>query len=337
MNTVLNQQSSTFRTHPSVKRLIVAGMACCTIMLVVFVLCSLWGQFHSWPLWKARAGRLAAVAVVGVGLSASGAALQGLLRNPLAEPYLLGISSGAGIGVLVGLALGGVLPLWPWMTTPLLAFVGALITCVAVFLIAQRGGQLDPYALILSGVIINAFNGAIMLVIYVFIDPYRIPDFARWNMGQIPETVSLWLLGFCGVLVILGWGVLLLSGGRLNALSLGDDVAESCGVSLRGLRVVVFAMVSVMAAAAVALVGPVGFVGLIVPHIVRFVAGPDHRKLILLSGFGGAVFLMVAETLCSNLGPVVGVGKIPLGVLCAFCGGPFFIHLLRRRSLEVVS
>lgn len=302
--------------------------------LVVFVVCTLLEQYHTWTLWWARVWRLLAVGAVGAGLATAGMALQGLLRNPLAEPYILGISSGAGVGVLAGMAVAGRYALGQWATMPVLAFVGALGACGAVYAVAQRRGRLEPYAMILSGVIVNAFNGAIMLTIYLYIDPYRIPDFAKWAMGQVPETVDHLALGVCGALVVCGWAVLLLRASALNALSLGDEVAASIGVSVHRLRAETFVLVSLMTAAAVALVGPIGFVGLIVPHICRMVSGPDHRRLALLSGFGGAMFLIIAETLCRNLGPLVGVGKIPVGILSALCGGPFFIFLLRRRGRE---
>jgi len=287
-------------------------------------------KYRPWTLWSARMWRLLAVAVVGAALAAAGMALQGLLRNPLAEPYILGISSGAGVGVLFGMAAASWLALGQWATTPVLAFLGSLATCAVVYGIAQRRGRLDSYTMILAGIIVNASNGAIMLTIYLYIDPYRIPDFARWSMGQVPEMVDLWTLGVCGALVLLGWGLLLFRGAHFNALALGDEVAASTGVSVHRLRIETFVTVALMTAAAVALVGPIGFVGLIVPHICRMIVGPDHRRLVLASGIGGAAFLMIAETLCRNIGPLIGVGKVPVGILCALCGGPFFIVLLRR-------
>ncbi|HET6429428.1 MAG TPA: iron chelate uptake ABC transporter family permease subunit [Phycisphaerae bacterium] len=278
--------------------------------------------------------RLIAAAIVGAALAAAGMALQGLLRNPLAEPYVLGISSGAGVGVLLGLAVAARVAVPEWLSTPVLAFAGALITCAAVYAIAQRRGVLDPYSLILAGVIINSFNGAIMLTIYLYVDPARIADFAHWAMGRLPDSVDRSLLIVCGACVTAGWAVLLRSGSAFNVLGLGDEVARSSGVSVARLRLTTFLCVGVMTAAAVALAGPIAFVGLIVPHVCRMVAGADHRVGVVVSGAAGAVFLVGAEVLCRVAGPLIGVSLIPVGILTALSGGPFFIYLLRRKFGE---
>ena len=311
------------------------------VLVLVGFVCSLIGQYPvfryvGWRLWlsqvwKARVVRLVAAAVVGGGLAMGGMALQGLLRNPLAEPYILGISSGAGVGVLLGLAAASWAALPDWATTPALAFAGALLTSGLVYGIAQRRGKLNPYTLILSGVIVNAFNGAIMLTIYLYVDPYRIADFARWGMGEIPDTIDLLTLAVCSGCILLGCIGLFLRGAAFNALGLGDDVAASAGVSVQRLRLETFALVALMTAAAVALAGPIGFLGLVVPHICRMIVGPDHRRLAVFSGFLGGILLVLAETLCRNAGPWIGVSKIPVGILTALSGGPFFIYLLRRR------
>ncbi|MFW6132918.1 MAG: iron chelate uptake ABC transporter family permease subunit [Planctomycetota bacterium] len=284
-------------------------------------------------LWRVRLYRWLAAAVVGAALAAAGAALQGLLRNPLAEPYILGISSGAGVGVLLGLATAGWLAAtdWSWVSAPVLAFVGALATCAVVYLIAQHRGRLDPYTLILAGVIVNTFNAAVMLTIYLYVDPHRIADFAHWAMGRIPDAPGPAVLAVCAACALVGWGVLLACGAGLNLLGLGDEVAASSGVRVAALRVTTFAAVGLMTAAAVALAGPIGFVGLIVPHICRMIVGPAHRRLILSSGVLGAVMLVGAEVLCRRAGPLVNVSLIPVGIVTAVAGGPFFIFLLRRR------
>jgi len=285
-------------------------------------------------LWLARLYRLLAAAVVGAALAAAGAALQGQLRNPLAEPYILGISSGAGVGVLLGLALTGRYLLPSYLTTPVLAFVGAVVTCAAVYAVAQRRGRLDPYSLILSGVIVNSFNGAIILSIYLYVDPYRIPDFAYWAMGRLPDSTDVTLLIVCSACIVAGWAILTVKGAAFNVLGLGDEVASSSGVAVHRLRALTFACVGLMTAAAVSLAGPIGFVGLIVPHICRMVVGADHRRLILTSGVAGALLLVGAETLCRSAGPWIGVSLVPVGIVTALCGGPFFIYLLRRRFRE---
>jgi iron complex transport system permease protein len=327
------------------KLLLLAGIGA-AIVVAVGIPCSFLGQADTTSLvWKFRVYRLLTAAAVGAALASAGMALQGLLRNPLAEPYILGISSGAGVGVLAGLAVPSLAfgPAWLrhclgsvpfWASTPTLAFAGALGACVVVYGIAQRRGRLDSYSLILSGVIVNIFNGAIMLTMYLFLDPYRISDFARWSMGYIPEAPEELLLLVCCLCVLAGWGLLFLLAAALNALALGDEVAASSGVAVHRLRLLTFVLTGVITAAAVSLAGPIGFVGLIVPHICRMIAGPDHRKLMIISGFAGAVFLMLADTLCRTVGPLLGVNKVPVGIVTALCGGPFFIYLLRRRLRE---
>jgi len=301
-------------------------------------LCSLVGQAElNAAVWRLRVYRLLAGATVGAALGAAGVAAQGLLRNALAEPYILGLSSGAGVGVLAGYALAGAAGLAGWATTPLLAAGGAMAACLVVYGIAQRRGRLDPYALILSGVIVNAFNGAVMLAIFLVVPPRTITSFAAWAMGRLTDSIALSsgaMVAVCVVCAVGGWVALFLRGSALNALALGDDVAASSGVAVHRLRVELFAVVSLMTAAAVSLAGPIGFLGLIVPHICRLIVGPDHRRLILVSGFAGAIFLMAADTFCRTAGEWVRVGEIPVGILTALCGGPFFIVLLRRRLRE---
>lgn len=311
--------------------------------IVVALLCSLVGAAGlTRGIWAMRLRRLAMAATVGAGLAVAGMALQGLLRNPLAEPFVLGISSGAGVGVILGILLTarlGMVGIGAWATTPVLALLGALTTCVVVYAVAQRRGKLDPYALLLSGVIVNVFNGAVILTILLFFDPNEIIEYIGWSMGRLPDRTDQTMLALCSVSVFAGWVVLFLRGGALNALGLGTDVAQSLGVGVQWLRVETFAVVALMTAAAVALAGPVGFIGLIVPHICRLILGPDHRRLALFSGFGGAIFLMAADTLGRSAGGWISVGgrslgDIPVGIITAMTGGPFFIYLLRRRFRE---
>ncbi len=304
--------------------------------LIVAGFCSFVGLAETtFPVWANRFGRLVIAAAVGGGLATAGMALQGILRNPLAEPYILGISSGAGVGVLVGVLLAGKIGLAAWISSPLLALVGAVVTCVVVYSIAQRRGRLDPYALILSGVIVNVFNGAVILTILLFLDPGEIIGYIGWSMGRLPDGTSWQMLTVCGLSVAACCCVLFMRGWAFNCLGLGDDVAGSSGVSVGRLRIETFALVSLMTAAAVSLAGPIGFVGLIIPHICRFVFGADHRRLAITSCFVGSCVLMIADTIGRTVGHYAGVGDIPVGILTALSGGPFFIYLLRRRLREV--
>ncbi|MBN2210627.1 MAG: iron ABC transporter permease [Sedimentisphaerales bacterium] len=292
------------------------------------------GRFWASKVWQLRVFRLLAGAVVGSALAVAGMALQGLMRNPLAEPYVLGLSSGAGVGVLLGplLAQWTIVP--DWLSAPLLALAGALLTAIVVYAVAQRHGFLNPYVLLLSGVIVNVFNGALILVILQFVKQTDMIQFIGWGMGKLPEW--LWfesrLLWLCGAVTAGGWAVIFLRGASLNALGLGDEVAASSGVAVSWLRVELFIVIALMTSAAVSLAGPVGFVGLIIPHACRLMVGPDHRLLTIISGFVGAIFLMTADTACRLLGEAIKVGELPVGVITALVGGPVFILMLRRRE-----
>jgi iron complex transport system permease protein len=317
----------------SARRLWVYVVVLSVLTAGVVLVCTLFGLYEmTEQIWRFRLLRLIAAAAVGAGLASAGMALQGLLRNPLAEPYILGISSGATVAVLLGIASGlsGVTAARPG--TPVLAFVGAAVTCLIVYGIAQRRGRLNPYVLLLAGVIVNAFNGAIILALLMFVDPNEMASFIRWTMGGLVDVYDPTTLGICLACILVGWGVLFFRAAWLNALGLGDDVAASMGVGVHRLRLEVFFVVALMTAAAVSLAGPVGFLGLIVPHLCRMALGADHRRLVVFSGFAGAVFLVVVETLCRNVGPRLGVGYVPLGIVTALCGGPFFIYLLRSRA-----
>lgn len=291
-----------------------------------------WALWTS-PVWRIRAFRIGAAATVGAALATAGLATQGLLRNPLAEPYLLGISSGAGVGVLAGLAVSGSLPVPHWCTTSVAALLGALAAAAVVYALAQRRGKIDPLVLILSGVIVNVFNGALVLVLLQFVGRDQVLSFVGWAMGQIPEW--LWfqpgLLAASAAVTAAGWAFVFLRGSALNVLALGEEVAASSGVAVSRLRFETFIVVSLMTSAAVALAGPVGFVGLVVPHACRMMFGPDHRILAVVSGLGGAIFLMAADAVSRQSHWWTASGELPVGAVTALTGGPFFIYLLRRR------
>ncbi len=314
-------------------RLAATVLGLVVLVILVWLACTLLGRYQlTEQVWRFRAVRVFAAGLIGVALASGGVALQGLLRNPLAEPYILGISSGAGVGVLLGrvLPLAELLP--RWLSEPILALVGGLATCLVVWGIAQRGGRLDPFVLLLAGVIVNVFNGALILLLFLFASPEDIAGFIGWGMGQVPD----WLLTQPELAVVVtlcvgtGWLFLLSRARALDTLGLGEAVAVSLGVPVQRLRLETFVVVSLMTAAAVALAGPVGFVGLIVPHACRLVFGPDHRRLVVVSGLVGAVFVMVADTACRTAGAWVGLAEVPVGVVTALAGGPFFIALLRQ-------
>jgi iron complex transport system permease protein len=287
---------------------------------------------------SSRIERTLTAALVGAALAASGVAFQALLRNPLADPYILGVSGGASLGVILATVL---LPVsWLTLTIPALGvtlsaaglagFVMALVTVGAVYLIAQRRGRLDPYRLILTGVIVNAFFGAaIMLTAALAGDRLR-NEIIYWLMGGLGSLRARWgELAVAAVVILAGLGVFVYQAAGFNLLSFGEDVASSLGLQVERRRRSAFVVASLLAGVSVSLAGPIGFVGLIVPHLLRLIFGSDHRLLVPLSIFGGAIFLMIGDRLV-QLVPYDVVGGLPVGVVTALCGVPFFILLMRR-------
>jgi iron complex transport system permease protein len=276
-------------------------------------------------------------AVVGCALAAAGIALQALLRNPLAEPFVLGVSGGAALGgTLVLLAasfaarlfapLGAVLGAAP--PVALGAIAGAAGATVLVFAIGRVGGRLVPEAALLVGIVFNAFAAAVITLLKVLVPPAEAARLLYWLMGAIGYE-GAGTLAVAALCVAAAVGALGLLSARLNLLALGEDEAASLGVHVGRARAVVLLAASTATGAAVALSGMVGFVGLIVPHAARRVLGPDHRLLVPASALFGAAFLVLADALARVAFVPLGT-EPPVGALTAFLGGPLFLWLLRR-------
>ena len=270
--------------------------------------------------------------VVGAALALAGLAFQALLRNPLAEPYILGVSGGAGLGFILSYLFLSIF----W--APLLGFAGALATVAIVYTVAQRRGRIEPYTLLLSGVILNAFYGAAIMLLTALVKPEQRGDIAVWMMGNIGAFGPQWeLVGVVGAMAVGAAALFAVLAKGFNLVAVGEDGAGAMGVSVGRLRIVTFAAASLITGASVALSGPIGFVGLICPHLLRMVLGPDHRRLVPAALFFGAAFLVLAD-LAACLWEGAGNRALPVGVLTAMCGGPFFIYLLRtrwRRTAEI--
>jgi iron complex transport system permease protein len=269
--------------------------------------------------------RILLAALVGGALATSGATYQGLLRNPLADPYLIGISSGAALGATVAIIFN----IDIWGALPLFAFFGAMGATLAIYLIAQTGGRTTPTTLILAGVALGAFLSAITSFLMFRGDSaFQTHRVIAWVLGSL--ALSNWnqaflLLPYLGV----GWLVLYLHARYLNVLQLGETQAQQLGVPVERVTLTVIIATSLVTAAAVAVSGLIGFVGLIVPHVVRLIWGPDHRFLLPMSAMIGAIFLIIADTLARTL---LSPTELPVGIITAFCGAPFFLYLLRRKS-----
>jgi iron complex transport system permease protein len=272
-----------------------------------------------------RLPRIVLGLVVGAALAASGVVFQGLLRNPLADPYLLGLSGGAALGAVLVIVSGAAA--WhPWLV-PAAAFAGALLAVLVVSRLAAGSGALPPTALILSGVVVSAFCSALVMFLYSISPSSRVHEALFWMMGRLdsPPPGILWLVV---VTVAIGILVIAFSGHQLNALSMGEEVAQQLGVSVRSAQFKLFLSASLVTGVSVAASGLVGFVGLVVPHALRSLIGADHRLLVPAAALGGAAVLVMADTGARSLFPPA---EIPVGVITALLGAPFFLVLLRRR------
>ncbi|MGH7813924.1 MAG: FecCD family ABC transporter permease [Candidatus Binataceae bacterium] len=284
-------------------------------------------------LFAARLPRVLMGIAVGAVLAAVGAALQALVRNPLAEGGILGISGGGALGAIIALiVLAG--KGYGEAAAPICAFVAALISTIAVYRLAQVDGQLEPLTLLLVGVIFNAIWGAAIMLVNSIADYYYLRSILFWLMGSL-EAPTYGEVVVVGGLGLAGFAVLMMRARDLNLLSLGDESAAELGVDVDGLRRMVFVATSVMIGAAVSVSGIISFVGLIVPHILRTAFGADHRLLLPASLIGGAAFMVIADLVARA---AIAPTEIPVGAITALCGGPFFIYMLRsggRRPLAL--
>jgi iron complex transport system permease protein len=269
-------------------------------------------------------------AIVGAALACAGVVLQAILRNPLADPYLLGISSGAGLGTMLAVVVAGVSwSFWGISSITLSAFVCALATVWVVWLLGGGGRRGGMSGLLLAGVVVNAFLSAVIMFLNSIAQAGQIQTTIFWLMGNITALENYGLLWISGGIVTAGVLILLRLSVSLNLLSLSPEEARTAGVNVKWVYQGCFAISALITAVAVSLSGLVGFVGLIVPHAVRLFIGPDHRQLIPLSALAGAGFVVLADTVSRT---VVAPAVMPVGVVTALAGGPFFLFLLVRRG-----
>jgi iron complex transport system permease protein len=276
-------------------------------------------------IWNIRLPRTVLIALVGAALAGSGAAYQGLFRNPLADPYLIGVASGAGLGAVFAMSLN-----WPYtslglLAVPTLAFIASLLTVTVVFMFSRVGSDVPTTNLILAGVAVSSFTGAVTSFLMLR------------STGELRRALS-WLLGGVSLVnwsailsllpfLALGLIALILSGHALNLLQFGDDQASQLGLDTRRAKIIIIVAASLVTAAAVSFAGIIGFVGLIIPHIIRIFWGADYRRLIPLSILAGASALLLADVLARV---VLAPQELPVGIVTALAGAPFFLWVLRR-------
>ncbi|UCC98916.1 MAG: iron ABC transporter permease [Phycisphaerales bacterium] len=280
---------------------------------------------------RVRLPRIVLAGLVGAALACSGVVFQALLRNPLADPYILGISSGAGLGAIIAVVGGLNWTLWGRSPIAVFAFAGALGTVWLVWSIGRLTGKFHVTGLLLAGVVVNAFFSAVIMFLTSIAKSEQVYSTIFWLMGNMAEEdlLVLWVGAGC---VAGGIVALFFISPQLNALSFGAEDARSMGVNIARIRTIAFAIAAGITAIAVSLSGLIGFVGLIVPHAVRLVFGPDHRQMVPLSGVVGAIFLVVADTLART---IIAPAQLPVGVVTAILGGPVFLVLLVKHSRKV--
>ncbi|MEO9323974.1 iron ABC transporter permease [Nocardioides sp. C4-1] len=278
-------------------------------------------------VWDLRAPRVLLAAVVGAGLAVAGAAMQTLVRNPLADPYLLGVSAGAGVGATAVIAFGVLGSLGAWALSAG-ALVGALTAAVLVFGISIAQGGLTPLRLVLTGVVMSsAFSSISSFLVFVGNEPRATESVLFWLLGSLAGATWAQLLPPV-VAVVLATAAALALHGWLDALTTGDDTAAAVGVPVRAVRVGLFVLTSVLVGILVAVSGGIGFVGLVVPHLARLVVGAGHRVMVPVAALAGAVFLVWVDVVART---VVSPQEIPLSVVTGLVGAPVFLLLLGRR------
>jgi iron complex transport system permease protein len=277
----------------------------------------------------ARLPRVLAGAIVGAMLAAAGVLLQALLRNPLAAPYTLGVSTGGGLGATLAIAFELDLGPFGTVSVPTASFAGALIATWLVYFLATRvRGGLSTNVLLLAGITLNAFFSAIITFVQYMVDFTDWYRTARWLLGNLDVSSFAPLLATLPLMLI-AFGIFAMLPRSLNVLTLGDDIASARGVDVHGVQRLAFLSSSLATGAAVSLAGPIGFIGIIVPHLVRLMVGADHRIVLPASILFGAAFLVLCDLIART---IIAPIELPVGVVTAMIGGPFFMWLLVKRT-----
>jgi len=271
-------------------------------------------------VWRIRLPRIAAAVMVGAALAGAGSTYQGLFRNPLVSPDILGVAAGAGLGAVLGIFLS-----LPILVVEFLAFAGGLGAVAIVYLIGASMRGRDPIlVLVLAGVAMGTLLGAAIALVKVFADPYnQLPAITFWLLGSL-TGVTLPDLGAALPAIVIGLVPLYLLRWRMNVMTLGEEEARALGVNTTALRLLFIAGATLITSASVSIAGIIGWIGLIIPHVARLIAGPEFSRLLPVSMAIGAAYLLLVDTLARTMAAI----EIPIGVLTAFIGAPFFLWLL---------
>ncbi len=275
-------------------------------------------------VWRIRLPRVFLATLVGAALSLGGLVFQALLRNPLAEPYILGISSGSGIGAILGILTG----LSPFPGVSLAAFAGSMATLLLLLFMTSGKTMLKKNILLLSGVMVNAFCGAFIMFLISITQDDRLHNIIFWLMGDLSmaDLPQVWLLAA----VVVPCTVLIFClSNTMNLFLMGKELAQTMGVNIKVITAILLVATSIMVSATVAACGPIGFVGLVIPHLLRLIVGPDHRVLVPACLLGGGAYVVLCDILARTLPEQ---GEMPAGVITAMIGAPLFIILLKKSS-----
>jgi iron complex transport system permease protein len=278
-------------------------------------------------LFSVRLPRIIFAGIVGASLSLGGVVFQAMLRNPLADPYVLGISGGSALGAITGIIIGASSF---YLGIPLLAFCGALVTVFLVFVVAggTRGPLLDN-SLLLSGVVVNAFFSAAILFFLSIVNSMELHSITFWLMGDLSRA-SFQEISLAAICLFGGFLIIYAQARKLNLIVQGEETALHLGVNVERTKQLLLIVTSLITAVAVSMAGIIGFIGIMVPHMMRLVFGSDHRLLLPTAALFGASFLVIADTVARL---VLAPAELPVGVITALCGAPYFIFLLKRKSL----
>ena len=275
-------------------------------------------------VWFIRLPRTLMAAFVGAGLAICGAAMQGMFRNPLADPALIGVSAGAALGAILSIVLG--ITIFGTWTLPLFAFFGGLVTTLVVYMIARNDGRAEVVTLLLAGVAINAIAGAGIGLLLSIADDQQLRSATFWNLGSLGGT--RWLhVGIVAAVTTAGIYIINRYATALNLFTLGEREARHLGIPTERVRLILVVTTAAMTGTAVAFCGAIGFIGLIIPHLIRLWLGPDHRLLLPMSAAAGATLLLFADLVSRT---AASPSEFPIGVTMSLAGGPFFIWLLLR-------
>jgi len=287
---------------------------------------------HVMIVLNLRLPRIILSALVGAALAVVGAALQGMFKNPMADPYVMGISSGASLGAAIAIVAGLEYTFSGIGFITIFAFIGSILTIALIYNIARVGSKIPPTTLLLAGIAINCMLLSLVSVIMVF-NRNQVEKIVFWTMGSV-SAASWNQIAFLFPLVFTGIVVILLFSRDLNLMSAGDETAKSLGTEVEKVKKILIAICSLLVAASVSVSGAIGFVGLIIPHAVRLLSGSDHRSLLPFSAVGGAIFMVVCDTISRS---AAAPAEIPVGAVTSILGSPYFIYLLYTNKKKVLN